>query len=224
MLVGGRLYPADVHAPAILLFHGNGEIAADYDDIAPFYARLGLTLAVADYRGYGASNGTPSAHALLADAVAVLDRLAGVMAGLGLAPARIYLMGRSLGSAAAIEAALQAQDRLAGLIVESGFADTIGLLARIGARLPRAVLTVATESADGFDNAAKIERIHIPTLIIHGQNDILIPPDDAHELYRYSGAAAKRLVIIPGAGHNDLLWFGATDYFQAIRDLSAAHQ
>jgi pimeloyl-ACP methyl ester carboxylesterase len=209
--VGGRLHSAGPQSPLVLYFHGNGEIAADYDDLAPLYDRLGLSLLVIDYRGYGASGGRPTASNLLADAVVVADRLGNLLAAHGLQPSRLYAMGRSLGSAAAIEVASRAGDRLAGLIVESGFADTFGLLRRLGLRVQG-----ADEERDGFGNAAKMERIATPTLVIHGQDDVLIPATDGQELYRRSAAADKRLVLIPGAGHNDLMWVGREAYFKAI--------
>src|SRR5690242_1030865 len=62
--VACRFYPADPTLPSVLLFHGNGEVAADYDGIAPLYHRARLNLFVADYRGYGASTGVPSFAAL----------------------------------------------------------------------------------------------------------------------------------------------------------------
>lgn len=209
--VGGRLYSAGPEAPLIVYFHGNGEIAADYDDLAPVYNRLGMSLLVADYRGYGVSGGNPTASQLLADAVVVFDSLDDMLADRGLMPSRLCVMGRSLGSAAAIEVARHAGDRLAGLVVESGFADTFALLARLGLSVQG-----ADEGRDGFDNAAKIARIGTPTLIIHGQDDVLIPPGDGEELHRRSAAADKRLVLIPGAGHNDLMWVGEVAYFQAL--------
>jgi pimeloyl-ACP methyl ester carboxylesterase len=209
--VGGRLYPASFRAPAILYFHGNGEIAADYDDSAFLYTRLGISLLVADYRGYGTSGGQPTARHLLADAVTMFGQAGRLLEEHGLAPSRLYVMGRSLGSAAAIEVALHAGERVAGLVVESGFADTFGLLARMGLRL------AGDEERDGFGNAAKIGQIQAPTLIIHGQNDVLIPAADGRALYSASAAADKRLVLIPGAGHNDLMWVGRTAYFDAIQ-------
>ena len=217
--IGGRLYPAGAETPAILFFHGNGEIAADYDDVAPLYGRLGLTLLVADYRGYGTSGGSPTAAHLLSDAVTAFDRLGAVWEEHGLSPARLYVMGRSLGSAAAIEVALHAQERLAGLIIESGFADTFALLARLGVRLAG-----AEEGRDGFNNAAKMERIATPLLVIHGRNDRLIPPGDGRELYRHSaaGEANRTLLLIPGAGHNDLLRLGQAAYFRAIGEFASA--
>lgn len=212
IVLGGRLYPAGPRAPAILYFHGNGEIAADYDGLASLYTRRGITLAVADYRGYGASGGAPTASHLLADAVSVFNLAGQVLEGHGLLPVRLYAMGRSLGSAAAVEIALRAGERLAGLIVESGFSDTFALLARLGLRLPG-----ASEEQGGFDNAAKMGRIHTPTLVIHGQSDVLIPASEGQELYRRCAAGDKRLVLIPGAGHNDLMLVGVAAYFDAIR-------
>jgi len=52
IVLGGRLYPAAPDSPAILFFHGNGEIAKDYGGIASLYTRLGITLLVMDYRGH----------------------------------------------------------------------------------------------------------------------------------------------------------------------------
>jgi len=210
--IGGRLYPADVRWPAILFLHGNGEIAADYDDLAPLYTRLGITLLVADYRGYGTSGGTPTASHLLTDALTIFGQVGRVLEGYGLAPPRLYVMGRSLGSAAAIEVALRAGEQLAGLIVESGFADTFGLLARLGLRV-----VGADEERDGFGNAVKMSHLRTPTLVIHGLNDVLIPAGDGQELYRRCAATDKRLVLIPGAGHNDLMLVGVANYFKAIR-------
>jgi len=212
IVLGGRLYPAAPDAPAILFFHGNGEIAEDYDDVAPMYTQLGITLLVMDYRGYGTSGGAPSASHLLSDAVAVFEAMRRLLNENGLAPARLYVMGRSLGSAAAIEIAARADERLAGLIVESGFANTLALLARLGLQVRG-----ADEERAGFGNAAKLSRIALPVLIIHGQDDVLIPASDAHELHRRCASPDKQLVLIPRAGHNDLMMVGMKPYMEAIR-------
>jgi len=210
--IGGRLYSTRPGDPAILYWHGNGEIAADYDAIGPMYTRSGLTLLVVDYRGYGSSDGSPTCSNLLSDAVTVFDTLDRVFQDHELSPQGLYVMGRSLGSAAAIEVARHAGDQLAGLIIESGFADTFALLARLGMRVEE-----ADEALDGFANAAKMGLISMPTLIIHGRNDVLIPATDGQELLRRSAAKYKRLVLIPSAGHNDLMVVGETQYFEAIR-------
>ncbi len=78
--VGGRIYPASPGAPVILYFHGNGEIASDYDGIAGAYSRIGLTLFVVDYLGYGISDGHPTASALVEDAWTCYERAPAVLA------------------------------------------------------------------------------------------------------------------------------------------------
>jgi len=214
VVLRGRLHSAGTSAPLILLFHGNGEIAADYDDLAPFYARLGISLLVMDYRGYGASDGTPTATNLLTDARVVFESLQGVLAERGLSPERTFVMGRSLGSAPALEVAVSAASRTQGLVIESGFARTFALLSRLGLSVRG-----AREESDGFGNLAKAAQIICPTLVIHGQRDSLIPCSEGRALYRQCSATDKRLVIIPNANHNDLLVHGLGLYFEAIRTL-----
>lgn len=119
-----KIFAGGTDAPVILYFHGNGEIASDYDSIASFYTDLGITLFVVDFRGYGLSDGMPSATALIEDAWACVSQLPAVLAEQGVSFGKVYVMGRSLGSAAALEVADRAGDRIAGLIIESGFAYT----------------------------------------------------------------------------------------------------
>lgn len=213
--VGCKIFMAEPDAPVILYFHGNGEIASDYDEIAPLYAGIGATLFVADFRGYGISDGDPSASTLVGDAMAVFNSVGKVLSERGLAFSDVFVMGRSMGSVPAIEIASRAGEDISGLIVESGFSDTFGLIERIGAlQVPG-----ASEERDGFDNVRKIARVKAPALIIHGEADDLIPVTDGRELYARCGAANKRLVTIPGAGHNDLMMRGMRAYFDGIRDL-----
>lgn len=218
-LVGGMIFAAGPQAPAILFFHGNGEVAAEYGWIAPPYTDMGVTLAVMDYRGYGASDGWPDGSSLLADARAIVDALPDLLAQQGLQPTRLFVMGRSLGSAAALEAAVHAGDRLGGLIIESGFADTLALVRRLGGPM----LADGNDREDGFGNLEKIAQIDLPTLIIHGEEDVIIPVADGRALHASGAAADRRLVTIPNAGHNDLLMIGAVPYFQAIADLVRAY-
>lgn len=215
--LGARLHRAsDPAAPLILFFHGNGEIVSDYDEIGPAYNRLGLHLLVVDYRGYGHSGGTPTVSNLLADARSVWDALPAALATRGLAPAHTYVMGRSLGSASALEIGLHADSALAGLIIESGFAYAQELITRLGGP----AFPDKDDGRSGLAHLDKVSRIRVPTLIIHGKEDWIIPVRDAHALHKASGAADRRLVIVPGAGHNDLLWVAPHPYFEAIRALT----
>lgn len=213
--VGGKIYAARPGAPVIVYFHGNGEIASDYDTIAPLYTALGVTLFVVDYRGYGASDGSPTSSALIGDARASFRKVRDVLADKGVAAGELYVMGRSLGSAAALEIADSCKDDVTGLIIESGFAHTFALIERIGfLQVPG-----ADEARDGFGNLEKIARAEMPTLIIHGERDWIIPVTDGIDLYEASPATDKTLVTIPGAGHNDLMMAGRRVYFDAIAKL-----
>ncbi len=129
--VACRFYPLDPSRPAVLFFHGNGEIASDYDGIAPAYHGIGANLWVVDYRGYGGSDGIPSFASLFADAHPVLARFHSLLDEEGFTAGR-FVMGRSLGSLPAAELAATAHERLAGLIIESGAPDLARLRERAG--------------------------------------------------------------------------------------------
>ncbi|MBF0191768.1 MAG: alpha/beta fold hydrolase [Magnetococcales bacterium] len=215
--LGGRLHIAAPEAPSILFWHGNGEIAADYDEIGPVYTGMGVNLLVVDYRGYGISDGMPAGSALLADAVAVYRQVREVLAALGVRDDRLFVMGRSLGSAAALETASHAQTEIRGLILESGFAQTIPLLEYLGG----VSLTGVGEEA-GFGNLGKSARIPVPVLIIHGQEDQLILVENAEALFASVPHPNKRLITIPHAGHNDLMMFPKL-YFEPIRRFITDH-
>ena len=224
VIVGGRLHPAESTAPLLLFFHGNGEIASDYDDLAPVYRGLGLTLLVVDYRGYGSSTGSPSATALIDDALAVFKGVPALAAAHGLTPSAWLVMGRSLGSAAALAVAAAhvagEGPTPAALIIESGFVETLSLIKRLGGVVPLG----ADEDRDGFGNRARIAAVTVPTLVIHGRDDWIIPATEGERLFRASGATDKRLVMIEGAGHNDLMMVGAEAYFAAIHRLVQGRQ
>ena len=73
--IGARFYLSDPNGPHLLFFHGNGEIASDYDDAGPLYQQLGLSLLAMDYRGYGKSQGIPTVGTLLTDALNLFDQV-----------------------------------------------------------------------------------------------------------------------------------------------------
>ncbi len=198
--------------PTILYFHGNGETVPNHDWIAPLYNERGINLFVADYRGYGASNGQPTISNTLTDAHAIFQGFKGIIKKEGFKNS-LFVMGRSLGSLPAVELALTYQDELRGLIVESGAANNFRRLWHY--------LGVANEDAlmdedHPFLNKVKIRQVRKPTLIIHGEYDQIMPVTEGQELYVNSGARDKELLIIPGADHNDILMVGPSRYFDTI--------
>lgn len=208
--VSCRYYPASAGSPCILYFHGNGEVASDYDGVAPLYNGIDVGLFVADFRGYGRSSGTPGFASMAADADAVLSFFQEAVQP----PAssrRLFVMGRSLGTHSATELASQHPEDLDGLIVESGAPIAARLAGRLGS---------SAKGADELVRAvfAQIRSIELPALVMHGERDSLIPVDAGIELHRELGSKEKRLVIIPGAGHNDIMMVGAEQYLRAIKD------
>lgn len=212
VLIGCRLFPAQKDSPVILYFHGNGETVPDHDDIGPYYTGQNLNFLVADYRGYGWSGGTPSVGTMIGDCRIVYRKAREWLAHEGYT-GKLLVMGRSLGSACAIDLAAEYPAEIDGLIIESGFAETIPLAANLGIDLTAMGLT----EDDGFNNIAKIARFSRPTLILHGQRDTLIPLEQAQKLHIASGARHKELQIVPGADHNTVIMTGGMLYFETIR-------
>jgi alpha-beta hydrolase superfamily lysophospholipase len=198
-------------ARTVLAFLGNGEVASDYDALAPRFAAIGLALAAADYRGYGTSTGTPSLRAAQNDARVVLDAICRELGQ------RVVVLGRSLGSACANEIFARDVAGVAGVVVESGYAELSGLVQRRGLKVPPKF-----READlaAFDPLRKLARGHAPLLVVHGADDDVISAREAERAYAAATTATKRLVIVPDRGHNDL--FGAPAYWEALRAFAAA--
>jgi len=204
--LGGR-----AHAN-VLFFHGNGEIAADYDSIGPFYNRIGVNFLAVDYRGYGRSNGHPTVAAMMRDCHAAYRFVAAWLAQNGFT-GPLILMGRSLGSASAIELASAYPQPIAGLIVESGFAYAGPLLRLLGADPAR----IGFREELGFRQIEKIGQFRKPALIIHAEFDHIIPFSDGQALFDACPSPAKTLLKIPGANHNDIMAHAFADYLAAIQ-------
>lgn len=219
--LGYRYYQSpQPYAPVLLLFHGNGEIVTDYDTLAPFYHVAGASLFVVDYRGYGWSGGVPLVTQMLPDALKVVDALREILAQYGPHQTKLFVKGRSLGSAPAIYAALQRPDVFQGLILESGFADAPSVFRQLGSSL-RPLLPENDELP--LYNARKLQHIQLPLLIIHGQRDTIIPVTHASDLYDASPVEDKTLIVIEKAGHNDMLIVNPARYFDSIRQFIQKH-
>jgi len=213
--IGGFLHTAGENAPTILFFHGNGEIAADYDELAQQYTKRGLNFLPVDYRGYGRSSGSPSVSSMLRDCHEIFAAAERLLTERGLT-GPLLVMGRSLGSASALELAAAYPERVAGLIIESGFAFAAPLLRLMG--LDMQTLGLAEE--DAFDQLTKITAYTRPTLIIHAELDQIIPFSDGETLFQASPARDKRFLPMPGANHNDILFRDLASYMKAVRNLA----
>ncbi len=213
--VGARFHAAGANAPTLLFFHGNGEIVADYDELAPLYARLGLNFFPVDYRGYGRLGGSPTVTAMMRDCHAIFAFARKWLPQHGY-PGPIMVMGRSLGSASALELAAAYPELVEALVVESGFAYAGPLLQLLGVDLA----AIGFQESVGFRNIDKIQAYAGPTLIIHAEHDQIIPLSDGQALYDASAAPDKTFLKIPQADHNDILFQGFAEYMAAVKGLA----
>ncbi|MBU0680454.1 MAG: alpha/beta hydrolase [Proteobacteria bacterium] len=207
-----RIFPSgNLGAPCLLFFHGNGEIVSDYDDAAIMYNKRGITFIAAEYRGYGHATGIPSASTMMTDCHAILDEVSSWRHKHGY-KGKLLVMGRSLGSAPAIELAWAHADLIDALLIDSGFAFTLPLLETIGVDV--AALEICED--DGFHNLDKIKKISMPTYIIHGQNDEIIALTNAMELIAESIAHQKEFQTVPRAGHNTIMTAAGAMYYDVM--------
>jgi alpha-beta hydrolase superfamily lysophospholipase len=215
--VSCRFYVGDGNRPLILYFHGNGEVVSDYDHIAPIYNQRELNLVVADYRGYGASGGLPTLTAIARDCHLILATIKEEVSKRNFTGG-LWIMGRSLGSISAVELAHRWKEDFRALIIESGFVSILPVMKHLGLSLS------ADAEADRIleEALAMVREIKLPALIIHGEDDTLVPLEEAKRLYDNLGSTEKKLVVIPGADHNDIMFTGIDQYFEAIKKLIAS--
>ena len=212
--IGARFHPVGLQGANLLFFHGNGEIVADYDEMAPLYNGLGINFLPVDYRGYGRSSGRPTVTSMMRDAHAIYEYVRTWLPAQGYA-GPFVVMGRSLGSASGLELAGSYADEIDGLIIESGFASFEPLLELIGASFRAG----GAGSSGPVQNVDKIAAYSGPTLVIHAEFDHIIPFESGQALYEAAGSADKTFLMIPGANHNDLFFRGMRPYLAAVQDL-----
>ena len=178
--------------PAVVFFHGNGETVADSVDLAMHVAGQGLRFVAVEYRGYGGSPASdPSEQGLYADAAGVLDALIAE----GTPVDRITAWGNSLGSGVALE--MVVRGKASRLILQAPYTSIPDVARTVAPFLPMRWLI-----ADRFDNAAKAHAVQVPTLILHGTADRVVPYAMGQAL---AGAIdGAKLVTVPDAGHNEL--------------------
>lgn len=201
----GWFFPLEGESPVILFCHGNaGNISHRLDNIALLLEQK-LQVFIFDYRGFGKSTGRPSEKGLYLDGLAAYDYL---FKKEHIPSSDIILFGRSLGAAVAIEVALKKDIR--SLIIESAFtstkemAKTLFLFNLLSPFLPA-----------HYNNLKKIPHISVPKLIIHGEEDEIVPFSMGQELFKAS-KHPKYFSSIKGAGHNDTYLVEGKEYFQTI--------
>jgi fermentation-respiration switch protein FrsA (DUF1100 family) len=188
--IPARATPARGH---VLFFHGNAGNVSHRLQHASALTGAGLDVLLVDYRGYGRSTGRPSEDGLYRDARA---SLAAMRSGGQVDPARIVYMGESLGGAVALHLAIESPPL--GCVLQSTF-TSLRDVAR--AHYPAALSGLA---GDAYPSLQRIAALRAPVLIVHGEADEIVPVAHARELFA-AAPEPRRLRIVAGAGHNDLV-------------------
>lgn len=191
----------------VLFLHGNAEnISTHFRSIA-WLAAEGFNVLALDYRGYGASEGTPSLAGMQLDIDAAMRSL---LAHKDVDPNRIAVFGQSLGGALAIHYAAHSAYRanIRAVVIDSAFADyrriTQEKLAGFFLTWPVQWLPWLTVDDDYSPVASVAALSPLPLLLIHGDADVVIPLHHSQQLFERA-REPKELWVVPGAGHTQSL-------------------
>jgi hypothetical protein len=185
--------------PVIAYFHGNGGHIGYRIERLLRFARQEFGVLMLEYRGYGSNPGTPSEAGFYADgraALAFLERE-------GVAPNRLVLYGESLGSGVAVQ--LATQHDIAALILEAPPTSVAEVAQCHFPYVPATRLVT-----DRFDSLSRIGKVRAPILVLHGENDRVVPIRFGRALFN-AAPEPKEGWFVPDAGHEDLARYGALD-------------
>ncbi len=183
----------------LLFSHGNAE---DLDNVVPFmqqFHRLGYSVLMYDYRGYGTSEGTPSTRKAKQDVEAAYRWLVDEKKT---APESIIVHGRSLGGGVATW--LASKHPVGGLIIESSFVSTF-----------RVRTVVPLLPWDRFNSLRSIKKVQCPVLVMHGTADEVVPFWHGRKLYE-AAPGKKQHLWIEGGRHNDYAYAAGEAYLETI--------
>jgi uncharacterized protein len=190
----------------VLLFHGNaGNVEARVLH-AVFLTAQGFDVLLLDYRGYGRSTGKPSEAGTRADARAARTALLG-RSGIDLG--RVFYLGESLGGGVAVELAVAHPPR--GLVLQSSFTSVHALADLHYPVVPRFLVP------DAYPSERRMRELRAPVLVLHGDQDDIVPIEHGRALFA-AAPEPKRMHVVPGAGHNDLLYHMGESYGRVIGD------
>jgi fermentation-respiration switch protein FrsA (DUF1100 family) len=182
--------PAAAH---VILCHGNAGNIGDRVLHAKYLTEAGLDILLFDYRGYGRSEGKPDEAGTYRDARAALGAL---IRQRNVDAARVIYLGESIGGAVALALALHEPPM--GLVLQSAFTSVRDMGRLHYPLIPSALVP------DAYPSLRRIAELRAPVLVLHGDRDDIVPVAHGRALFE-AAPEPKRLQIVRGAGHNDLL-------------------
>ena len=189
--------PPEPGRALLLYFHGNGGSLLNRRDRVRMLTQDGRGILIVSYRGYSGSTGTPSESGLREDARAARDWLSTYE------PGRIVLYGESLGTGVAVRLATERQ--VGGVILDAPYTSTADIAKGLFWYLPVALLM-----RDQFRSIDRIGDIKVPLLVMHGEEDSVIPIALSELLFKAANEP-KRYLRLPGTDHVSVLESGGID-------------
>jgi fermentation-respiration switch protein FrsA (DUF1100 family) len=206
----GWFIPAQHPRGTVLFLHGNaGNISHRLDSVRMFN-RLGYSMLLFDYRGYGSSGGAPTEQGTYRDAEAAWQYLTEQR---HLPACSIVLFGESLGGA--IAAWLAAREKPAALVIASGFTSVPELAQQIYPYLPVRWLARAS-----YDTRGYLQSVTAPVLIAHSPDDEIIPYKQGRALFAAANPPKQFLEL--AGGHNDGFIFMRESWVKVLGDFLGA--
>lgn len=185
--------------PTLLYFHGNaGSLVTRAERIRRYQAR-GYGVFMMTYRGYGGSSGKPSERANVKDAETAYRALL----ARGVPAMDIVVYGESLGTGIAIQ--LVSRVAVAGVILDAPYTSMLELAGLHYPELPAGFFLT-----DRYDSLSKIGDVKVPVLIVHGDQDGVVPLEMGERLFQ-ALTGDKEIAVMKGAGHTDHNLFGSYD-------------
>ena len=200
-------------APTLLHFHGNGEVVADQIPwLSDAFEAMGVNVFLAEYRGYGASTGEPLIGKMLDDVEAIFGAVESD---------EVIVFGRSVGSIFAIEA-VERHPEVAGLVLESGIADTHQ---RLRLRVQPWEMGTTEEAFEAackarLDHRKKLGAYPGPLLVMHTRYDGLVDLSHGERNHAWAGGADKKLVVFERGDHNSIFFANQSQYLSEVSELS----
>lgn len=198
----GAWYLQGTRGVTVLVAGGNASDRAMRAPLGRALAREGFSVLLMDYRGYGGNPGTPTEEGLILDARAARSQIQG----------KVIYFGESLGCA--VVTALAAEDPPDALVLRSPFTS----LADAG-QLAYPYLPVRLLLRDRFPLAEQLASVRVPTTILYGSRDTLIPPEMSRTVAKAAGGPVT-LVEVKEAGHNDATFLDGPELLKAIKDVA----
>lgn len=199
----------DENRGTVLVANGNGGNRAGRAPVARALSGAGFDVLLFDYRGYGGNPGSPTERGLASDVRAARRHLVDER---GVPADQLIYFGESLGTGVVTE--LATEHPPAGLLLRSPFTS----LAAVGQR-HYPFVPVGLLLRDRFPVADLIGSVDVPTTVVYGTEDSIIPPGESRDVADAAAGSVEE-VAIAGANHNDSVMFDGDQLVDAVVDLA----